>query len=101
MHSNDRLSRYSGRRAPVVTVGVVFPQTVSRSILDGNTHFASAKATIAIAASEYGGYSFGFVDTWPSNWLYTQDVFVVEINGVYYLCNPLYPGVNLALSFTM
>jgi hypothetical protein len=50
---------------------------------------------------QYGGYSFGFVDQWPSNWLYTQDVFVVEINGVYYLCNPMYPGVNLALSFTM
>jgi hypothetical protein len=50
---------------------------------------------------QYGGYSFGFVDAWPSNWLYTQDVFVVEINGVYYLCNPMYPGVNIALSFTM
>jgi flagellar motor protein MotB len=49
---------------------------------------------------QYGGYSFGFVDVWPSNWLYTQDVFVVEINGVYYLCNPMYPGVNIALSFT-
>ena len=50
---------------------------------------------------QYGGYSFGFVDPWPSNWLYTQDVFVVEINGVYYLCNPMYPGVNIALSFTL
>lgn len=50
---------------------------------------------------QYGGYSFGFVDPWPSNWLYTQDVYVVEINGVYYLCNPVYPGVNLVLSFTL
>jgi len=50
---------------------------------------------------QYGGYWFGFVDPWPSNWLYTQDVFVVEINGVYYLCNPAYPGVNVALSFTL
>jgi flagellar motor protein MotB len=50
---------------------------------------------------QYGGYSFGFVDPWPSNWLYTQDVFVVEINGVYYLCNASFPGVNLALSFTL
>ena len=50
---------------------------------------------------QYGGYSFGFVDPWPSNWLYTQDVFVIEINGVYYLCNASYPGVNLALSFTL
>jgi cytoskeletal protein RodZ len=50
---------------------------------------------------QYGGYAFGFVDPWPSNWLYTQDVYVVEINGVYYLCNPEYPGVNLVLSFTL
>jgi hypothetical protein len=50
---------------------------------------------------QYGGYWFGFVDPWPSNWLYTQDVFVVEINGVYYLCNPMYPGVNITLSFAL
>lgn len=49
---------------------------------------------------QYGGYSFGFVDAWPGNWLYTQDVFVIEINGVYYLCNASYPGVNIELSFT-
>ena len=50
---------------------------------------------------QYGGYSFGFVDPWPSNWLYTQNVYVIEINGVYYLCNSSFPGVNLALSFTL
>lgn len=49
---------------------------------------------------QYGGYWFGFADPWPSNWLYTQDVFVVDINGVYYLCNADFPGVNIALSFT-
>ena len=47
---------------------------------------------------QYGGYSFGFVGVWPSNWLYTQNVYVVDIDGVYYLCNPMYPGVNIALS---
>ena len=46
---------------------------------------------------QYGGYWFGFVDPWPTNWLYTQDVFVVEIDGMYYLCNPMYPGVNVAI----
>jgi flagellar motor protein MotB len=50
---------------------------------------------------EYGGYSFGFVDPWPSNWLYTQNVYVIEIDGVYYLCNASYPGVNLVLSFNL
>ncbi|MGA9041861.1 MAG: hypothetical protein WB421_15120 [Terriglobales bacterium] len=50
---------------------------------------------------QYGGYSFGFVDAWPSNWLYTQDVYVIDIDGVYYLCNPMYPGVNVTLSITL
>jgi flagellar biosynthesis component FlhA len=50
---------------------------------------------------QYGGYAFGFIDPWPSNWLYTQNVYVVEINGMYYLCNASFPGVNLALSFTL
>jgi hypothetical protein len=50
---------------------------------------------------QYGGYTFGFVGMWPSNWLYTQNVYVIEIDGVYYLCNPMYPGVNLELSFTL
>lgn len=50
---------------------------------------------------QYGGYWFGFAQPWPSNWLYTQDVFVVEINGVYYLCNASYPCVNVALNVTL
>jgi hypothetical protein len=50
---------------------------------------------------QYGGYWFGFASVWPSNWLYTQDVYVVEIDGVYYLCNASYPGVNLMLNVTM
>ena len=44
---------------------------------------------------QYGGYWFGFVDPWPANWLYTQDVYVVDIDGVYYLCNSTSPGVNV------
>jgi hypothetical protein len=50
---------------------------------------------------QYGGYWFGFAGAWPGNWLYTQDVFVVEIDGVYYLCNPMYPGVNVELNVTL
>jgi hypothetical protein len=50
---------------------------------------------------QYGGYSFGFVGVWPSNWLYTQNVYVIDIDGVYYLCNPMYPGVNIALSVNL
>jgi len=50
---------------------------------------------------QYGGYWFTFVDVWPGNWQYTQDVFVVEIDGMYYLCNPMYPGINVAIDVTL
>jgi hypothetical protein len=50
---------------------------------------------------QYGGYWFGFAGVWPSNWLYTQNVYVVDIDGVYYLCNPMYPGVNIELNVTL
>jgi hypothetical protein len=50
---------------------------------------------------QYGGYWFGFASAWPSNWLYTQDVYVIEIDGVYYLCNASFPGVNLMLNVTL
>ena len=32
---------------------------------------------------------------------YTQDVFVVEIDGVDCLCNASYPGINIALIVTL
>jgi hypothetical protein len=64
-------------------------------------HFRVSEGDYRNHRFQYGGYSFGFVDAWPSNWLYTQDVYVVEINGMYYLCNASYPGVNLTLSITL
>jgi hypothetical protein len=68
----------------------------------GQQHtFRVTQADYSSHRFQYGGYSFGFVDPWPSNWLYTQDVYVVEIDGVYYLCNASFPGVNLVLSFTL
>jgi hypothetical protein len=50
---------------------------------------------------QYGGYWFTFVDVWPGNWQYSQDVFVVEIDGMYYLCNPAYPGIKVAIDVTL
>ena len=47
---------------------------------------------------QYGGYSFGFVDEWPVNWLPAEDLFVLQIDGGYYLCNRTYPGVNIPLN---
>jgi hypothetical protein len=68
----------------------------------GHEHrFRVNQADYSSRRFQYGGYWFGFVGVWPSNWLYTQDVYVVDIDGVYYLCNANYPGVNIALSVTL
>ena len=68
----------------------------------GNEHrFRVTQSDYSNRRFQYGGYWFGFQGSWPSNWLYTQDVYVIEINGVYYLCNANYPGVNIELSVTL
>jgi hypothetical protein len=50
---------------------------------------------------QYGGYWFGFVQPWPAGWYYTDDVYVDYINGQYYLCNPSYPGTQIAISVVL
>jgi hypothetical protein len=47
---------------------------------------------------QYGGFWFGFIQPWPDGWYYTDDVYVDYIGGGYYLCNPYYPGVQVAIS---
>jgi outer membrane biosynthesis protein TonB len=50
---------------------------------------------------QYGGYWFGFVQPWPDGWYYTDDVYVDYIDGGYYLCNPYYPGAQVAISVVL
>jgi len=77
------------------------PEDRYRANFGRDHRFRVTEANYRDRRFQYGGYSFGFVDAWPSNWLYTQEVFVVEIDGVYYLCNASYPGVNLILSVNL
>jgi hypothetical protein len=49
----------------------------------------------------YGGYWFGFVQPWPDDWYYTDDVYVDYIDGGYYLCNPYYPGSQVSISVVL
>lgn len=46
----------------------------------------------------YGGYSFRFVDPWPPAWAYSDPVYVVYLNGGYYMYDPIHPGISIALS---
>ncbi len=45
----------------------------------------------------YGGYNFYYSQAWPAGWGYDDEVYVVDINGVYYLEDVAHPGVQLAL----
>jgi hypothetical protein len=47
---------------------------------------------------QYGGYWFGFVQPWPGEWYYTDNVYVDYIDGGYYLYNPYYPGSRVMIS---
>jgi hypothetical protein len=45
----------------------------------------------------YGGYSFFIAEAWPTGWGYDDDVYIIEVNGVYYLVDNVHPGVQLEL----
>jgi hypothetical protein len=47
---------------------------------------------------QYGGYWFNTVDSWPAGWLYTDDVYVDYLNGGYFLCDPVHPGVYISIN---
>ena len=47
---------------------------------------------------QYGGFWFGFVEPWPTNWYYTDDVYIDYVDDGYYMYNPYYPGTRFAIS---
>jgi pyruvate/2-oxoglutarate dehydrogenase complex dihydrolipoamide acyltransferase (E2) component len=46
----------------------------------------------------YSGYSFVFLEPWPSGWMLTDDCYVDFINGEYVLIDLAHPGVQITLS---
>ena len=50
---------------------------------------------------QYGGYSFVIAQPWPAGWGYNDDVYVVDVNGVYYLMDLAHPGVQLELQVVL
>lgn len=59
------------------------------TIVEGHPHFS------------YGGYSFIIGDAWPAGWGYDDDVYVVDVNGVYYLYNVNHPGAQVVLTVVL
>jgi outer membrane biosynthesis protein TonB len=46
---------------------------------------------------DYGGYWFEYSQPWPAGWSYDDDVYVDDIDGEYYLIDPVHPGIRLLL----
>jgi len=60
-------------------------------------HIGSPRMVGGYSRFQYGGYWFGFVEPWPGDWYYTDDVYIDYIDGGYYLYDPYYPGVRIAI----
>jgi hypothetical protein len=45
----------------------------------------------------YSGYTFIFLDPWPTEWLPADDCFIDYIDGEYFLFDVLHPGIRVAL----
>jgi outer membrane biosynthesis protein TonB len=68
---------------------------------DFHAHFGR-EHTFRVARSNdrrfnYGGYYWVYNDPWPSGWAYTDAVYVDEIDGEYYLIDPVHPGIRLMI----
>jgi hypothetical protein len=50
---------------------------------------------------DYGGYAFTYGEPWPGAWGYGDPLYIVDINGVYYLMDDSHPGVQLALTIVL
>jgi hypothetical protein len=49
----------------------------------------------------YGGYSFGFIDPWPVGWAYSDDVYVMYVDGGYYMYDPVHSGARISLNIIL
>jgi len=46
----------------------------------------------------YGGYTFVLVEPWPVGWAYSDDCYIDDVDGEYFLFDLLHPGVRIAIN---
>jgi len=45
----------------------------------------------------YSGFSFVFLDPWPTYWAFTDDCYIEYVDDQYFLFDELHPGIQVAL----
>jgi hypothetical protein len=69
-----------------------------RASFGNEHHFRVNRGDYDNRRFEYGGYAFGFIDPWPSDWYYADDVYVVYDNGGYYMYDVVHPGIRISVN---
>ncbi len=46
---------------------------------------------------QYGGYWFTLSDAWPTDWAYTDQLYIDYIDGEYFLFDLAHPGIRIAI----
>lgn len=70
----------------------------------GRSHTFRAQRPVVVEGQprfEYGGYTFVLVDAWPQDWAYTDDCYIDDVDGDYFLYDLLHPGMRIALFVVM
>jgi hypothetical protein len=50
---------------------------------------------------QYSGYWFEIVDSWPSDWAYTDECYIDYVDDGYYLFDPYHPGMRITVIVVM
>jgi hypothetical protein len=69
-----------------------------RASFGNEHHFRVNRGDYDNRRFEYGGYAFGFINPWPSDWYYTDDVYVVYDDGGYYMYDVVHPGIRISVN---
>jgi hypothetical protein len=70
----------------------------------GRSHTFRAQRPVVVEGQprfEYGGYTFVLVDPWPQDWAYTDDCYIDDVDGDYFLYDLLHPDMRIALFVAM
>jgi hypothetical protein len=46
---------------------------------------------------QFGGYWFEYTNAWPSDWNYDDNFYIVEIDGIDYLCDARFPDQRIVV----
>jgi hypothetical protein len=91
--------RQTGRAEPVSSHGRIPDDRFRASFGSGHTfHVNRAEFSGGSRRFQYGGFWFALVNPWPVAWLYSDAVYVDYLNGGYFLCDPIHPGVFLSIN---